>query len=316
MNHLSGGAWSENLGDVPSVLAVVSGGPGMGKTALAVHAAGLVVDQYPAGAVLLPLVRPDGTPRTADEAATELRSLLPPGASREACLVILDDVVHPDQVRGVLHVIGRSAVVVTSRMGLAALVATHGPAVLPLGALPPGDAHALLTGVLGHERVAAEAAAARSLADTCGHVPLALRIVTARLLTRPGLRLSDYAAWLRRDLPTRLALPDDPRMSVPLALDRALARLPASLADAHLRLARLSGPVTAPAAATVLSLAETHAEEVLDLLLDTGFLDWEEPGTFRMNPLFRTHALRRSTGTCDPPPAPVLVRRPLSSGAA
>ncbi|WP_432131927.1 BTAD domain-containing putative transcriptional regulator [Streptomyces tendae] len=316
VKYLSGCARSENRADAAPVLAVVSGGPGMGKTALAVHTAGLVVDQYPAGTVLLPLTRSDGAPRTADEAAVELRSLLPPGASCEACLVILDDVVHPDQVRGVLHVTGRSAVVVTSRLGLAALVATHGPAVLPLGALPPGDSYALLTAVLGHERVEAEAAAARSLADTCGHVPLALRIAAARLLTRPGLRLSDYTAWLRRDLPTRLALPDDPQMSVPLALDRALARLPAPLADAHLRLARLSGPVTAAAAATVLSLAETHAEEVLDLLLDTGLLDWEEPGSFRMNPLYRTHALRRSTGSGDPPPAPALVRRPLPSGVA
>ncbi|CAM5720869.1 AfsR/SARP family transcriptional regulator [Streptomyces hirsutus] len=138
----------------------------MGKTALALHAARLVADRYPAGGVLLPLARPDGTPRPAGEAAAELRAVLPAGAPRGSCLVVLDDVVHPDQVRGLLDVPGCGALVVTSRMRLAALVATHGPAVLQLGALTPQESMALLTAVLGRERVAAEAAP-RVLSRTC-----------------------------------------------------------------------------------------------------------------------------------------------------
>ncbi|MBM7092962.1 AfsR family transcriptional regulator, partial [Streptomyces sp. S12] len=60
------------------VLAVVSGGPGMGKTALALHAAHLVADRYPGGAALVSLTAPDGTPRPVEEAAAELRALLAP----------------------------------------------------------------------------------------------------------------------------------------------------------------------------------------------------------------------------------------------
>lgn len=311
---LEGGGRRDGRADAP-VIAVISGGPGMGKTALALHAARLVADRYPAGGVLLSLTGPDGRPRSADEAAAELRPVLPSGASRGSCLVILDDVVHPDQVRGLLEATGCGAVVVTSRMGLAALVATHGPAVLQLGALSPQESHALLTAVLGRERVSVEATAARTLADMCGHVPLALRIVAARLLTRPKLRLADYAAWLRRDLPARLALPDDPRMSVPLALDGALDRLPAPLAEAHLRLARLNGQITAPDAAAVLSVAETHAEELLERLLDTGLLDEEQPGALRMNTLFRAHALHRAARTGGlPQPVVPAARRALPSG--
>ncbi|WP_112471280.1 AfsR/SARP family transcriptional regulator [Streptomyces triticisoli] len=318
VSHLRGDGRREGRVDGAPVIAVVSGGPGMGKTALALHAARLVADRYPAGGVLLPLTGPDGTPRPAAEAAAELRSLLPSGASPGSCLVILDDVVHPDQVRGLLDVTGCGAVVVvTSRMNLAALVATHGPAVLQLGALSPQESHTLLTSVLGHERVAAEVTAARTLTDLCGHVPLALRIVAARLLTRPKLRLADYAAWLRRDLPTRLALPDDPRMSVPLALDGALGRLPAPLADAHLRLARLNGRITAPDAAAALRVPETHAEELLERLLDTGLLDEDQPGTLRMNALFRAHALHRAARSGDFPPQAVVAtaRHALPSGA-
>ncbi|MEV7416671.1 BTAD domain-containing putative transcriptional regulator [Streptomyces sp. NPDC089919] len=297
-------------------LAVVSGGPGMGKTALALHTAHLVADRYPGGCFLLPMSRPDGTPRPADEAAAELRSVRPATAAGP-CLVVLDDVVHPDQVRALLEPAGPGAVVVTSRMGLAALVATHGPAVVPLGTLAPPESGALLTAVLGEERVAAEPAAVHALAETCGHVPLALRIVGARLLTRPKTRLADYAGWLRRDLPARLALPDDPRMSVPLALDGALHRLPGPLAEAHLRLARLGGPLAAPAAAGALGVPETEAEEVLERLLDHGLLEEDQPGTFRMNPLFRAHALRRSGRTgALPQPVAAAVRRALPSGAA
>ncbi|WP_079189228.1 AfsR/SARP family transcriptional regulator [Streptomyces kebangsaanensis] len=317
VSHLEGGGRGDGRADAAPVIAVISGGPGMGKTALALHAAQLVADRYPAGGVLLPLTGPDGAPRPADEAAAELRSLLPSGACPGSGLVILDDVVHPDQVRGLLDVTGCGAVVVTSRMKLAALVATHGPAVLQLGALSPRESHALLTTVLGHERVAAEATAARTLTEMCGHVPLALRIVAARLLTRPKLRLADCAAWLRRDLPARLALPDDPRMSVPLALDGALDRLPAPLTDAHLRLARLGGRITAPDAAAALHVPETHAEELLERLLDTGLLDEEQPGTLHMNALFRAHALHRAarSGVIPPQAAVATARHALPSGA-
>lgn len=302
------------------VLAVVSGGPGMGKTALALHAAHLVADRYPGGAALVSLTAPDGTPRPVEEAAAELRALLAPGASRGPCLAVLDDVMHPDQVRDLLattsSVTGRGAVVVTSRRRLAALVATHGPAVLHLGALPRQESHALLTRVLGRQRVAAEHAAARALTDLCGHVPLALRIVMARLLTRPAQRLADCATWLRRDLPARLALPDDPRLSVPLILDGALRRLPAPLADAHLRLARLNGQLTVPDAAGALAVPETRAEELLEQLLDRGLLDEEQPGLLRMNALFRAHALHRATRAGEVAQALLPVaRHALPSGA-
>ncbi|MFE5486144.1 BTAD domain-containing putative transcriptional regulator [Streptomyces sp. NPDC056527] len=317
VRHLSGGGRPDELTNAAPVSAVISGGPGMGKTALALHAAHLVADRYPAGGVLLSLSGPDGTPRPVDDAAAELRSVLPTGASLGSCLVILDDVVHPDQVRGLLDVTAAGAVVVTSRMGLAALVATHGPAVLQLGALSAQESSALLTTVLGQERVESETTAARTLTDMCGHVPLALRIVGARLLTRPKMSLADYATWLRRDLPARLALPDDPRMSVPLALDQALRRLPAPLADAHLRLARLSGRLTAPAVATTLSVPETDAEELLERLLDNGLLEEDEPGTLRMNALFRAHALHRAATRPGGTPQAVVAaaRRALPSGA-
>ncbi|OKJ76128.1 AfsR/SARP family transcriptional regulator [Streptomyces sp. CB02460] len=302
-------------------VAVLSGAPGIGKTALALHVAHLVSGHFPGGCVLLPLTSPDGTPRATEEAAAELRDALPAGAGtgRGRTLLILDDAVHPDQVRPLLTANAGGAAIVTSRMGLAALVATHGGTVHRLGALAPEESYDLLTAVLGRERVAAEPAGARLLTEVCGHHPLALRIAAARLLTRPLLEPADCARWLRHGLPARLSLADDPRMSVPLTLDEAVGRLPPVLAEAHLRLgAAARGPLTAELAATVLDVPWETAEDVLERLLDAGLLEEEHPGAFRMHDLLRAHA-RRATASSVAASVPGRARelpRPPRRGEA
>ncbi|MFE7750916.1 BTAD domain-containing putative transcriptional regulator [Streptomyces sp. NPDC057428] len=295
-------------GRVP--VAVLSGAPGIGKTALALHTAHTVAAHYPGGCVLITMTRPDGTPQPVREATEHLRrSLATSAAGRGGALLILDDVVHPDQVRALLTANAGGAAIVTSRMGLAALVATHGGTVHRLGALEPGESYALLIAVLGRERVEAEPSAARLLAAVCGHHPLALRIAAARLLTRPRLPLADCADWLRRDLPARLTLADDPRMSVPLTLDEALERLPPALAEAHLRLAGAPDPLTADEAAAVLGIPAEMAEEVMERLLDAGLLEEGRPGAFWMHDLLRAHA-RRATAPGQGHAPTTLVRPP------
>ncbi|MEV7280905.1 AfsR/SARP family transcriptional regulator [Streptomyces sp. NPDC093111] len=291
--------------------AVLSGAPGIGKTALALHVAHRVSGHFPDGCLLVSLTRPDGSPRPAEEAAEELRHALPagPAAGRSRALLVLDDVVHPDQVRPLLTAYACGAAIVTSRMGLAALVATHGGTVHRLGALDPAQSRALLTAVLGRERMAAEPTAALPLAAACGHHPLALRIAAARLLTRPRLRLADYADWLRHDPVGRLSLADDPRMSVPQRLDEALGRLPSALAEAHLRLAASpQDPLTTAGAAGLLGLPEDTAEQVVEGLLDAGLLEEGQPGVFWTHELLRAHA-RRAAGS-SAGHAPALLRPP------
>ncbi|MFE5795394.1 BTAD domain-containing putative transcriptional regulator [Streptomyces sp. NPDC056503] len=286
-------------------VAVLSGAPGIGKSALALHVAHLVADRHPGGSALVQLTHPDGTPRTAEEAAAELRRALPDGPRAGSALLVLDDVVHPDQVRPLLTAHADAAALVTSRTGLAALVATHGGTVHRLGALAPAESRTLLTTALGHERIAAEPAAARRLADACGHHPLALRIAAARLLTRPRLRLADYADWLAHDPAGRLSLSDDPRTSVPQRLDEALGRLSPALAEAHLRLAACPfEPLTAERAAAVLDVPAETAELILERLLDAGFLEEGLPGAFRPLALLRAHARRTAGAPAAPPPAP------------
>ncbi|MFF6996709.1 BTAD domain-containing putative transcriptional regulator [Streptomyces sp. NPDC008313] len=306
---LTGGVSTDGRAPV----AVLSGAPGIGKTALALHVAHLVAGHHPGGSALVQFTHADGSPRTAEDAAAELRRALPDGARSGAVLLVLDDVVHPDQVRPLLTAHAGASALVTSRTGLAALVATHGGAVHRLGVLAAEEAEALLTSVLGDERAGAEPAAVRHLADACGHHPLALRIAAARLLTRPRLGLADYADWLRQDPAGRLSLADDPRTSVPRRLDEAIGRLPPALAEAHLRLAASPyEPLTAARAAGVLGIPAETAELLLEGLLDAGFLEEGLPGDFRPLSLVRAHARRTAVSPGGHPQALPRPPRPAA----
>ncbi|CAM5471628.1 BTAD domain-containing putative transcriptional regulator [Streptomyces griseus] len=271
---------------------LVSGAPGIGKSALAQHVARLVRDAFPAGQLLVRMTRADGEPRTADEVAAEVAlALREPGEGR--ALLILDDVVDADQVRPLLPPVSADgpepAVVVTSRMGLGGLIATHGGWVQRLTAFTDAESYALLLATLGAERVEAEPRAARQLAVLCGHFPAALRILTARLLTRPGLRLADAVDWLGDDPLARLTLTDSPDHSVTGLFDRALDRLDPRLSEAFTHLAQ--GPPEL--------LADRGPEDegpvpeaVREQLADAGLLEDGPPGPYRIHDLLRAHVRR------------------------
>lgn len=278
---------------------LVSGAPGIGKSALAQHVAHLVRDSFPAGRLLVRMTRADGHPRTADEVAAEVAAALGSGRAGERALLVLDDVVDAGQVRPLLTS-PDLAVVVTSRMGLGGLIATHGGWVHRLTAFTEAESYALLLAALGTERVEAEPRAARQLAALCGHFPAALRILTARLLTRPGLRLGDAVDWLGDDPLARLTLTDSPDHSVSGLFDRALGRLDPRLSEAFLRIGTGppellggTGSTGGPEGADRTGSHPPVPEDVLEQLADAGLLEDGPPGPYRIHDLLRAH-LRRT----------------------
>lgn len=278
---------------------LVSGAPGIGKSALAQHVAHLVRDSFPAGRLLVRMTRADGHPRTADEVAAEVAAALGSGRAGERALLVLDDVVDAGQVRPLLTS-PDLAVVVTSRMGLGGLIATHGGWVHRLTAFTEAESYALLLAALGTERVEAEPRAARQLAALCGHFPAALRILTTRLLTRPGLRLGDAVDWLGDDPLARLTLTDSPDHSVSGLFDRALGRLDPRLSEAFLRIGtgppELLGGTGSTGGPEDAGRTGSHPpvpEDVLEQLADAGLLEDGPPGPYRIHDLLRAH-LRRT----------------------
>ncbi|MDQ2586632.1 SARP family transcriptional regulator [Saccharothrix yanglingensis] len=194
-------------GRATRVVALV-GKPGIGKSAVAVHVAHLLVEEHfpdgqlycdlggtrehPANAadVLGRFLRAMGIPGTSipdaeDERAEMYRQLV----ARKRMLVVLDDAATESQVRALLPGSSSCSVVVTSRTRLTGL---PGVRVLEVEVPSQDEALEMLATVVGHDRVGAEPAAAAALIRLVGSLPLALRIVAARLSARPSWSL----AWM------------------------------------------------------------------------------------------------------------------------
>ncbi|MCW3841977.1 tetratricopeptide repeat protein [Micromonospora yasonensis] len=191
---------------------IVSGIPGVGKSALAIHVGHRLRARFPDGQLYVGL---GGTHDRPQQSAEVLgRVLVALGAHRAAIpedveerillyrsvtaerrvLVVLDDAASAAQVRPLVPGGSGCAVLVTSRSDLADV---EGGYHLSLDVLPDEDALALLRATVGAERVAAEPAVAARLVELCGWLPLAVRIVGARLASRPY--------WSLRRLADRLA---------------------------------------------------------------------------------------------------------------
>jgi DNA-binding SARP family transcriptional activator/tetratricopeptide (TPR) repeat protein len=186
-------------------LAVVSGLPGVGKTALTLHVAHTMRERFPDGQLWVHLAGMSAHPREPAEVLGEfLRALGVHGSAipdtlleRAACyrsrlvgrrvLVVADDVATADQVRPLLPGTPGCALVATSRSHLDSL---DGAYLMPLDTMPAPDAAALLTRLAGEERVRAERDAVDGLVQACGALPLALRIAGAKLAARPAWSLS------------------------------------------------------------------------------------------------------------------------------
>jgi DNA-binding SARP family transcriptional activator/tetratricopeptide (TPR) repeat protein len=303
--------------------AVVSGPPGAGKSALAVHWGHRVTHRFPDGQLYLNLrgFRSQGPGRHDDvmspeEAARNLLVALAPGhpvpAGLDArtgllrsllagrrLLLVLDNARDAAHVRPLLPGAGDCAVVVTSRDRLTGLVASHGALPVRLDALDPGQAGELLAARLGAARLAAEPCVVATLAAATAGLPLALVTVAARAAMRTGQPLAELAAELaatRLD-GTRLAglsgneggadAETDPRTVFSWSY-RALT-------PAAARLFRLFGAGFGPdlSAAAAVSLAGRPAAETaaaLAELLAASLIGEHRPGRFVMHDLLRAYA--------------------------
>ncbi|MGW2250908.1 BTAD domain-containing putative transcriptional regulator [Kitasatospora sp. NPDC001660] len=261
-------------------LALVVGPAGAGKSTLAVAWAHTAADGYPDGQLYADLrgLDPAGPADPTETLGRFLRALgldepaLPADRAGRAALyraltrdrrllVVLDGAADADQVADLLPHGPGCATVVTGRGPMEGLVAVEGAALLRLAPLPEADALRLLEQVLTPERVRAEPDAAGRLAALCDHLPLALRIASARLAARP---------------------------------DWTIAALAADLADEHTRLAALEGDGTlgvsgellrthrqlSPHAAELSTVLAAHPAPEVDVLASAALLG-ADPATAR-----------------------------------
>ncbi|WP_197093754.1 AfsR/SARP family transcriptional regulator [Nonomuraea sp. SBT364] len=300
---------------VPSITAI-DGMAGIGKTALAVHAAHHLAAHYPDGRLFVDLhahtagrqrvtafealeallrqlgIRAEAIPAQAEERAALWRAEL---AGRRV-LVVLDNAADAAHVRPLLPGPSDSLVLITSRRRLTDL---DGVRSLPMDVLPAADATELFTRIAG-ERAVREPDAVAEVLLLCGFLPLAVRIAGARLRHRPRWSVA-YLAQRLRDERRRLSELATAERGVAAAFALSYRQLD----EAERRLFRLLGlhpgrDVDPHAAAALAGTAVPEAEERLEALLDTHMLQQHEPGRYRFHDLLRQYA--HDTAAEEPPP--------------
>ncbi|WP_433337506.1 ATP-binding protein [Spirillospora sp. CA-294931] len=304
LDRLGGGGGSGTI--------VVSGPPGIGKSAMALRWAHDKADSFtdgqlyadlqghaaapPAlpGEVLAGFIRGLGVPSERIPAALEERAALYRTLSADRrLLVVLDDAYSAAQVAPLLPGAAGSVAVVTSRWRLAGLVArgAHGLQLEPLDSAAALD---LLGGMLGLERLDSNRADVGDLAELCAGSPLALTLVAARLATRPNRPFAEMVRALtdERQRLSMLAVRDAHEVvTVRAALAVSYERLPGT-AQRMYRLLGLYPGVTfgAHAAAALTATEVPQATEAIELLADSNLLDDAPGGRFRLHALVRLHA--------------------------
>jgi tetratricopeptide (TPR) repeat protein len=291
---------------------VVTGVAGVGKTALAVHWAHRVANQFPDGQLYLNLrgfdpgrsamspaealrgcldalgVPPQRIPADVDTQAALYRSLLAGGRM----LVVLDNARDVEQVRPLLPGSPRCLVVVTSRDTLPGVRAAIGAQVVALGLPSAEEARQLLAQRLGADRVAAEPRAIDQIVDRCARLPLALSVVAARAAANAALPLGALAHELRdahRDL--GIFAGGDPATDVRAVFSWSYRALSADAARLFRALALHPGPdVAAPATASLVAIPTGQARRLLAELARAHLVTEPVPGRYAFHDLLRAYA--------------------------
>ncbi|WP_188272230.1 BTAD domain-containing putative transcriptional regulator [Streptomyces sp. CBMA152] len=302
-------------------VAVIVGGPGVGKSSLVTHAARLASADFPDGQLYLNLAGTSNEPRDAGLMLAEaLRALsiagsaIPNGLSERAALyrslladrrmlVVLDDAGHADQVLPLLPAADGCAVLITSRTLLTQL---PGARHINLEVLSPAEARELFTEIVGRRRVEREPAEADAILDCCGNLPLAIRIASGKLTGRPAWSLRVLRERIE-DESRRLAELRIGDLSVRASVELSLRLLPADVVRA-LSLLGLLGAYTLPGWVVGPLLDRSDGEEVLDTLVDASLVRLTATDALG-EPRYRLHDLIRTCAVEIAAPLPTADKR-------
>ncbi|WP_246607357.1 AfsR/SARP family transcriptional regulator [Paractinoplanes toevensis] len=295
-----------------SVVVVLEGMPGIGKTTTAIHLAHKLIDQYPDGQLYINLHGFDENDAalTAEEALQNLimglgvdQGSIPAGRQAMAgmyrtllsgrkVLVVLDNARDIDQVSDLLPGAAGCLTLVTSRRRLTWLRATAGAHVISLDLPDRQQARSYLAPYIGHDRIADDSHVIDAIIDQCGRLPLALAIVGVRAASYPTLSMNELLADLSA-APERLdAWQSD---GVPGGVRAIFATSYRQLSAAAARMFRLlslhpGADLTGPIAASLAAVPTRVAHAAMQEIQQVGLMREDRPGRFSWHNLVRSYA--------------------------
>jgi len=309
-----------------AIIIAVSGTAGVGKSALAVHWAHRVADQFPDGQLYVNLrgfdpsgrtmssaeairgfldalgVAPELIPASLDAQAGLYRSLV----AGKRVLVLLDNARDGDHARPLLP--GPPAcTVVTSRNQLTGLVAAEGAHPLAVDVLERHEARELLIRRLGEDRVATEPDAVEEIITACARLPLALGIAAARA-QQTGFPLIELAGELQTGQRLDALDGGEPSSRVRAVFSWSYRALTPGAARLFRLLGVQPGPeLSSPAAASLAALPRPRARALLAELARANLIVEHAPGRYSFHDLLRAYAtdLAHRTSPGDDPHAAV-----------
>jgi tetratricopeptide (TPR) repeat protein len=295
----------------------VHGMAGVGKTALAVQIAARLAARFSDGVLYVDLhgQTADGQPEDPGDVLERLlRRLLGPDRQLPAhvedraalwsevtaerqLLLVLDNARNAEQVLLMLPAAPGCGVIITSRDRLTGLDEVQH---MSLGVLPRAESVDLFIQVAGvdvaegSDDAADMARIVDAVADRCGDLPLALRIVAARYRIDPGEELAGLLERLSHQH-GRFAELDDGTRSVARSFGVSYEALPTALRRAFLLLSLHPGPGLSPNTAAALLGRPVHqARRVLDLLLDRHLIERREADRYQFHDLVSEFARRQA----------------------
>ena len=287
----------------------LSGGGGVGKSALARVLAARLAEQFPDARIQIDLrgaPHPGQRPLTPEEALqgllrpflpttqlpddlSALQAILTDTLRGKRALLLLDNASNAAQVRPLIPP-APCAVIITSRTRIT--LPDLGLSQKALGALRPDEARTLLRTHTLLQSV--PDALLDKLARLCGALPLALNVSAALLAARPDWtpqhllqKLSDERTRLQR-----LKSPDDPNLDVEASLSLSYNLLDEENQRRFRALGIFPAPFDLPAIAAIWDLSPEAADEALGPLLRLSLVDYVsgERMPYKLHDLTRIYA--------------------------
>jgi tetratricopeptide (TPR) repeat protein len=295
---------------------VIDGMAGVGKTALAVHAAHQLAPHFPDGQFFVHLHghTPDRPPADPLDVLAALLfedavapAQIPPGLEPRAALwrarmadrkalLVLDDASDSDQVRPLLPAGTGTLVLITSRHKLTALTEAT---ALTLDVLDAPAAAKLFVRLAGRPGLSPDDDAVAELARLCACLPLAISVMAGQLRHHPAWTPADLAADLA-SVTDRTAAMAAERQSVASALDLSYRNLTPGLQRLLRRLSLHPGTDFDAYAAAALDDADlAGTRRRLDELFSYHLIKEPAKGRYRFHDLIKEHA--RALADDDPP---------------